>query len=200
MDAIKPFPLMSGNVGDGYDIQLDARMARKSFIQAHACNVFGGKVFWVDGDVFTFADVPETFLDEVLPDDKLCCYLGREGSSFPSYTESGFLGFNASHEAIQNFMGAYLTIFKTGIIFTMEGWHDCYAFDAARHITQKHYRDAFVNLAAHLKPNETSHPFVNSVLGKYMDHRKGNRKLNGSRKSDIIVPRDEDYWRGTAAR
>ncbi len=193
MDSISKFPMMSGDMGDGtYNIQLDARMVRKPFIQAHACNTYGGKVFWVDADVFTFADVPETFLDDVLPDDKFCCHLGRDGWEFPDYTESGFLGFNTEHPLYQSFFGAYMAVFKSGLVFTFDSWHDCYGFDAARH----HFKapEQFVNLAAHIKPDVTNHPFVNSVLGQYMDHRKGPRKQSRTEQSDLVIKRDEPYW------
>src|SRR5689334_1230752 len=40
MTAIKPFPLMSGDVGGKYNINYDARMARKSFMLRHALKTF----------------------------------------------------------------------------------------------------------------------------------------------------------------
>jgi len=40
------------------------------------------------------------------------------------------------------------------------------------------------------------HPLINTVLGKWIDHMKGNRKVSGkSQRSDIMVKRTEDYWR-----
>jgi len=194
MDSISKFPMMKGDMGDGsYNIQLDAGMARKSFMQAHAVKTYGGKVFWVDGDVFTHSDVTHDFLDSVLPDDKFNCFLGREGWTSIPYTESGFLGFNANHPLCEPFFGAYLAIFKSGMIFTLEGWHDCYGFDTARRFYKKYASD-FVNLSAHLTPESTNHPFVNSVLGKYMDHRKGNRKGKRTDVSELVVKQEGLYW------
>ena len=94
MDRIKKFPIMTGVLNKQYNINYDARMARKSYMQAHTLNIYGGKVFWLDADAITHTQIPESFLDECLPDDKFCCYLGREPWY---YTESGFLGFNANH-------------------------------------------------------------------------------------------------------
>lgn len=194
MDAISKFPMMRGLIGDGqYEIQVDAGMARKMFMQIYAATTYGGKVFWVDADVITHAKVPTDFLDSVLPDDKLCCFLGREGWTFPDYTESGFLGFNTEHPLTASFFGAYKTIFTSGLIFRLNGWHDCYGFDAARN-SFKAQRDAFINLSAHLKPDSTNHPFVNCVLGKYMDHKKGNRKKDRTPVSDLVIQRNEPYW------
>lgn len=194
MEAISKFPMMKGDLGDGtYEINLDAGMVRKSFMQAHACKVYGGKVFWIDADVITHSHVPEHFLDTMLPDNKFCCYLGRDEWEFPKYTESGFLGFNTEHPLFPNFFGAYLAVFKSGMIFTLEGWHDCYGFDAAR-LAFKNFDGEFINLAAHLVPDSTMHPFVNSELGKYMDHRKGNRKTSRTKKEELVVERPEPYW------
>ena len=190
MANIAGIPLMNGKLPDGkYNIQFDARMARKAFIECHAIETFGGKVFWVDADVLTFAHVPATFLDEVLPDDKFNCYLGRDPWF---YTESGFIGFNADHPAAKQFVAAYRSVFQTGVIFTLQGWHDCYGFDA----TRKSFGDAeiFHDLASHL-PQGVMHPFVNSVLAKYMDHLKGPRKKTGrSKQGDLVIAREEDYW------
>ena len=192
------FPMMRGNLGDGsYEIQLDAGMCRKSFMQAHACKVYGGKVFWIDADVVTHTKVPADFLDKMLPDNRFCCYLGRDpelGWTFPAYTESGFLGFNAKHPLCFNFLGAYLAVIQSGMIFTRDSWHDCMAFDTARSAFSN-VKEEFINLSSHLKPDSTPHPFINTDLGKYMDHKKGTRKDHKSRKEDIIVDRDEPYWK-----
>lgn len=187
MTAIKPFSLMSGNVNGKYNINYDARMGRKSFILSHALKTFGGKVFWIDADTITHSKVPEDFLDTVLPDDKMCCFLGRDNWY---YTESGFLGYNAEHPQAQRFADAVVNQFKTGAIFSQPGWHDCYAFDMVR--KQATY-EWFHNLAENL-PLNTMHPFVNSVLGAYMDHRKGNRKESRSTREDLVKARFEPYW------
>ena len=195
MRAIAPFPLMRGDVGDGkYNIQFDAGMVRKPYMQAHACLEYGGKVFWMDADAIVHADVPDTFLDECLPDDKFCCFLGRDrlaDKHGQMYTESGFIGFNTDHELFEPFFAAYMDIFEHGYIFTQSRWHDCQGFDMVRRSNPKQLEN-FVDLAADFEPN--MHPYVNSVLGKYFDHRKGPRKKSRSTKKDLVVERDEAYW------
>lgn len=187
MARIAPFPLMNGDLGDGkYSIQFDARQCRKAFIEAHAVEQFGGKVFWIDADVITHSDVPSTFLDEALPDDKLGCFLGRTHM----YTESGFIGFNADHPACKMFMKGYRNVFLSGALFVLQGWHDCWAFDMAREGMPKKF---FKNLAEHLPPN-TMHPFISSTCGAYMDHRKGPRKETRSDPSELVIARSEPYW------
>jgi hypothetical protein len=178
---------MLGKHPSGYNIQYDASQARKAFIEADAVAYYGGKVFWIDADVVTHAHVSDTFLDDVLPDNRLCCFLGRDGWF---YTESGFIGFNADHDHCSTFMQAYLSIYKSGAIFTQQGWHDCIGFDMVRRVLDP---TMFVNLAAGL-PHGTMHPFVNSILGSVMDHRKGKRKKTRSTKEDLVKPRPEPYW------
>lgn len=192
--AMLPFEIQHGRFPDGhYDINYDAGMARKAFMQANAVEMYGGKVFWIDADSITHAKVPDTFLDEVLPDDKFCCYLGRHTADGKAwyYTESGFLGFNAEHQLAHKFFAAYKAYFLFGLFMLHPRWHDCEGFDQMRIASKQ--PDAFVNLAAHL-PYGTMHPFVNSVVGKYMDHRKGPRKTSRSGGVDLVVERSEPYW------
>jgi hypothetical protein len=181
MDSLK-FPIMHGIVGQHYDINFDARMCRKVFIQAHACRLYRGKIFWIDADSVTLKHVPEMFLDDCLPDDALACFLGRDGWYF---TESGFLGINADHPLAPKFLKNYVHVPIVGTIFAQApryndqgalvggGWHDCIVFDAVRQVMGN--GPEFVNLAKHVKTGHM-HPFQVSAPGKYMNHYKGNRK------------------------
>jgi len=185
MDSVKRFPIMTGVVGDRYDINFDARMGRKSFMQVHHARKHGGKVFWMDADAVFYRNMPEAFFDQQLPDDKFSCYLGRDGWYF---TESGFIGFNAEHPIAKIFFRDYVHVFIVGSIFTQAphideqgryfggGWHDCIAYDVIRHMTSKQGHGAeFVNLASHVKPGEM-HPHAASEIGKYVKHLKGRKR------------------------
>lgn len=177
---------MHGIVGSHYDINFDARQARKAFMEVHAARTYGGKVFWVDADAVSYRHVPEVFLDQCLPDDKFACFLGRDGWYF---TESGFIGFNSEHPIAKEFFKNYLHMFITGVIFTQQWWHDCIGFDCCRHLEQKKgHGGEFVNLSAHV-PHGTMHPHANSEIGKYVTHLKGNRKETGELKEGDIVGR-----------
>lgn len=186
LKAISYFPLMSGNMGGQYNIEFDARMCRAGLIHAHAMDM-GGKVFWIDADTFTHSPIPESFLDECLPDDKLACCLMRPHFN----TETGFLGINADHPKAAHWKQVWTSVFTSGLIFTQKGWHDNWGFDMAKTIFAND--SLFVNLAEGL-PYGCMHPFVNSKLGAYMDHMKGNRKNGKSRKEDLIWARPEPYW------
>jgi hypothetical protein len=164
------FPIMSGLVGDHYDINYDARMCRKVFMQVHAARLYRGKVFWIDADSVTHKHVPESFLDDCLPDDSLCCFLGRDGWY---YTESGFLGINADHPLAGRFMKNYVHVPIVGTIFTQQGWHDCFAFDAVRHVMGN--GPEFVNLAKHVRHGHM-HPFEVSAPGQFMSHLQGQQE------------------------
>ena len=194
MAAVTNFQVMCGHIPNGrYEINYDARMGRKTYMQCHAIKEYGGKVFWIDADVIFHSKVPDGFLDSTLPDDKFCCFLGRDDFF---YTESGYIGFNAAHPRCERFMYAYRMHFDSGLIFTMKRWHDCQAFDSTRQALGD--PEPFVNLAADL-PERTLHPFVNTVLGKYADHRKGPRKRGRSTSKDLVVERDEPYWQEAEA-
>lgn len=192
--AVSFFPLMRGEVGEGqYSVQPDARHCRKTLMQCHAVKTYGGKVFWLDADVVTHADVPPDFLDEMLPDDKLACHLGR--ANF--YTESGFIGFNADHPLAESFMAHYRAIVTSGSIFTQRAWHDCIAFDWAKALfAQQGHGDAFVDLGAGVDPGPGLQVFSNHPrLSAYCDHLKGNRKgLTRSPDSDFTAPHEGAHW------
>jgi hypothetical protein len=199
MRVIAPFQLFSGALFDQYDIKYDARTNRVIFIQNHALRTFKCKVFWMDGDTTVHSPVPETFFDEVLPDDKMCCYLGRHGFYD---SETGFIGFNYNHPQCEYFLRVEENTLFSGIIFAQPRWWDMVTFDwsmACVKARDPGMKDAFVNLSEGL-PDGCMHPYINSVLGKYFDHLKGNRKGKTSRKEDLVVERTEPYWQEVCGR
>ena len=53
-------------------------------------------------------------------------------------------------------------------------------------------KDIYVNTA---KTGGGGHPLINSVLGNWIDHMKGDRKNVGhSLQKDLMKSRDEKYW------
>ena len=132
----------------------------------------------------TVKNVHESFLDTMLPDDALCCYLGRDGWY---HTESGFIGFNGNHPLARKWSKNYLHVFLTGAIFASSffgrpGWNDCCGFDAVRHVMGN--GPEFVNLAKHV-PQGHMHPLQISAPGEYLTHLKGGRKHTG-----VLRPED----------
>jgi hypothetical protein len=79
-------------------------------------------------------------------------------------------------------------------IFDEAEWHDSYIWDVIRRRFQPSNR--FFNLnVKQIQGRLSGHPFINSELGLYMDHAKGERKQHGhSRGRDIHHHNDHPYW------
>ena len=144
------------------------------------------RLFWLDADVVTFEPVPLTLLDEVLPPDVALSCLDR--GPYPS--ECGFVGYNLAHPATLPFIEALASLYASDEVFKLQEWHDSYVFDWLRRKG---------NVPAHCIPyaaGQKRHPFVNSALGRYMDHLKGPRKhLGKTPRGEVVTHRDVGYWR-----
>jgi len=80
-------------------------------------------------------------------------------------------------------------------IFTLKEWHDSYVFDVVREWHTQEWGAVNKDFSNGLIEKE-GHPIINSDLGKYIDHLKGDRKAQGhSNKKDLKIDRQEDYWR-----
>jgi hypothetical protein len=83
-------------------------------------------------------------------------------------------------------------------IFKLEEWHDSYVFGEILNKYKQFNADHDYSAQMYLREAKTGgggHPLINTELGKYMDHMKGDRKKDGrSKSSDIMVKRSEGYW------
>jgi len=149
-------------VNGSYDYNRDvSKFCRKVFAQYDNREE---KFIWLDADCVTFKDVPMSFVEKLV--EYPITYLGRKGF----HTETGFIGFNKP----ENFFDEYVNLYLTGDIMRLPYWHDCGAFDHAREVTKTHGW----NLSSDWDGKDL-HVFVNSILGKYIDHCKGSRKRQG---------------------
>ena len=156
-------------------------------------------VIWLDADTYTFRPVPSTFFKKLCPADTMLTYLGREDPSHKDggkYPECGFVCYNLKHPETQNFINAWENLYITDEVFKILEWHDSFVF---WHMTKKfrEEKNIKVNDIGYQQGVQGHHVFVNSELGKYMDHMKGDRKLKGSSskkdlKTDIT---NIDYWK-----
>lgn len=165
------------------------RFSHKVYAQTHLASTTDADVmFWVDADTITYRNVGDAY-KEWLPPNMFCSYLGRK-----TYTECGFIGFNLKHPSSNEFMERYKAMYNDDTIFDLIEWTDCHAFDKVREDMEKEGKITNYNLNT---SGDKRHPFVNSPLGAYMDHLKGNRKQTGSSwKSDIHHGNTElDYWK-----
>ena len=155
-----------------YNYNYDAiKFCHKVFCITHALmNVNTRYAFWIDGDTVCKKEIPEGFFQSFLSNGEYICYLGR----IHMYSECGFIGFDTHNPVNQHFVTVYEDIFNTGDVFVLSAWHDCVAFDEVRNVFE---REGFItsNNISGIHSN-TMHPFVNSILGNYMDHLKGPRR------------------------
>jgi hypothetical protein len=156
-------------------------------------------VIWLDDDTFTFRDIPMHFIESICPRDTLVTYLDRENDRGSNkYPECGLVCYNMKHNLVQNFINDWEQLYFTGNVFDLLEWHDSYVFwHLTKEYRQKH--SVKVHDIGYSKGVKGHHVFVNSELGKYIDHFKGDRKDAGSSKAEDIrkTPemREIDYWK-----
>ena len=169
------------------------RFAYKVFSVALCANNIGsGWMIWIDADTHTHSPVPLEWLSQVCPSTAMISYLGR-GEKY--HSECGWVAYNLDHPATRNFIADFVAMYNTDRIFDEREWHDSYIWDVIR----KRYQlnNEFYNL----NPSWTDkglagHPFINSELGRYMDHVKGERKVMGhSKAKEVVSHADHPYWR-----
>ena len=159
-------------------------------------------LIWMDADIFCHSNMPRNFLDNFIPEDAGICYLGR----FNKYSECGFYSLNLRDPMVRKFLDEFQKMWDDAEagIFTLKEWHDSYVFDVVRerleleglktHNWSKHLVDIRPNPKG--SPGE-GHPLINTDLGSYLDHLKGDRKTSGkSYRVDLAVLRKELYWAG----
>ena len=177
-------------LADGYNFRYDAyRFAKKVFaIEAAAAQCYaGGRLFWVDADVVTFEPVPLDLLERLLPDDVALSCLDRQ----PYHSECGFVGYNLSHPAARGFIRDFAQLYEGGEVFGLREWHDSWVFDWLRLNMQ---------VPTYAIPHcSKKQPFINSELGRYMDHMKGSNKALGRTPQHLMVAgHGHRYWRDSA--
>lgn len=175
-------PRWRGN--SGYNFRYDAyKFSKKVFAIGQVMwRVKRGKLFWIDADVVTFAPVPTTLFERVLPKEAAISHLAR-----PRYhSECGFVGYNLDNSDTPDFIRTFVSLYEKGDVFALDEWHDSWVFDWLLAAT------AVPHFAI---PTRTSgHPFINSELGMFMDHLKGKRKGLGRSNPNECLHRGIGYW------
>jgi hypothetical protein len=129
-----------------------------------------------------------------MPEDHLCTYFGRPRL----YDETGFYMHNVQHYKSMRWAEALEKIYTEGELWTYPLQVDCYTMYAGR---QKFKDEPQLDLVEHHGGLGKKHPFVNSPLGEFLDHLKGDRKeLGHSRQSDFKDRFEErnkkiDHWK-----
>lgn len=145
-------------------------------------------IIWIDADTITHSKVPANFLVDNFPNTYGIAYLGRT----KQYTECGWVVYHTNHPLMKEFWETFINYYKNDTIFALTEWHDSYVFDVVR----KEYEDKGM-INQNITPGFVAgHPFINCVLGEYMDHMKGPRKVAGrSKKTERSIEKSHiKYW------
>jgi len=176
------------------------RFANKVYAVFDACERSQGWCVWMDADMYVHSDWSHKQFANLLPDNAWITYVGR-GKAAATWPECGFYGMNLNHPVCNSFLEEFERMYEDAEngIFTLDEWHDSYVFG---HIlnkmkkqfpTVKDYTEGTILQTA--KTGGGGHPLINTELGVYIDHLKGDRKRLGKSKStDISVRRNEEYW------
>ncbi len=155
---------------------------------------------WIDADTFVHSDWSyEDFLD-CLPSTSWITYVGR-GKGSQTWPECGFYGMNLNDLVCREFLKDFEHMYEDAEngIFKLDEWHDSFIFGT---LLNKYKRSApnVLDYSAemYLKEAKTGgggHPLINTKLGRWIDHMKGDRKNTGkSLAKDLMVKRPESYW------
>jgi len=145
-------------------------------------------LIWIDADTRFFADVDVAELAAMMPPDSTVSCLRR-----PNHTECGFVVYNLRHPETRRLLAEFEAMYNQDLLFAEYEYHDSYLFDVVRERAEA--RGAQTHDIAQGAGWQASHVLINSRLGRFMDHMKGNRKVDGkSRADDLLVARDEAYW------
>ena len=166
-----------------------------------ACKKSSDWCVWIDADTYVHSKWSYEELANILPDDKWITYVGR-GKGSQTWPECGFYGLNLKSKTCKRFIKEFERYYNDAEngIFTLEEWHDSFVFGTILNKFKLQDRNVLdYSEDMYLKEAKTGgggHPLINTVLGKWIDHMKGDRKITGkSLSKDLMVTRNEDYWK-----
>ena len=139
-------------------------------------------LIWLDADIKTHKKIPYIFLEKLISDKHYLSYLGRSHvkTKHLNYSECGFLIFNTKHHLHSLFWKEMMHMYDDGMLFELSEWHDSFIFDHVRNKLEKKCFLKNINITdfglVDIESKNDDHVFVLSVLGEFMDHKKGNRK------------------------
>lgn len=174
------------------DFRWDAiRFSNKVFAITDAIRRTRGhadQLIWLDADTVTHKDIPLRLLNQLAPrENELAAYLNRK-----SYPECGWVGYNLNHPKIPVFTERFEQAYLSGEFLTLKESHDSFVFWTIVKRMEQDQEASFKYLGS---DSAKGHIFINSILGGYLDHLKGDRKIEGkSRPEDLVVRRREAWW------
>jgi len=170
-----------------YDTQQDNyrfnafKFSYKIFAMRKALSeIYVDHLIWLDADIKTIKPITENFLNTLIDKNKYASYLGRSHVTKENvrYSETGFIIFNTKHPLHSTFWQKIDKMYHGGELFELASWTDSHVFDAVRTSLEKEKNLLNINISDFgIKDiGNESHVFVASILGDYMDHKKGGRK------------------------
>lgn len=177
------------------------RFANKVYAVFDACEKSQDWCVWMDADQIVHSDWAYEDWNRLLPDDRWITYVGR-GKAAATWPECGFYGLNLNHKTCKKFLEEFERFYEEAEagIFTLPEWHDSYVFGVllnrmkAKEPGVLDYTQGTVLQTA--KTGGGGHPLINTELGRWLDHLKGARKMQGkSKPTDITIKRTEEYWK-----
>jgi len=198
---ISKHPARNGRRDWNKEFKWDAvRFANKVYAVFDACERSEDWCVWMDADTFVHSDWTYDQFKLLLPETSWITYVGR-GKGSQTWPECGFYGLNLKDNVCQRFLAEFERMYEDADngMFKLVEWHDSFIFG---HIVNNMKRRApnVLDYSAEMYLKEAKsggggHPLINTVLGKWIDHMKGDRKVTGkSKASDIMVNRTESYW------
>ena len=154
------------------------RFANKVYSVFAACERSTDWCVWMDADSYIHTPWSYEQFKSLLPDDKWITYVGR-GKGSQTWPECGFYGQNLNDVICQDFIKEFERVYEEAEngIFKLEEWHDSFVFGNILNSMKDYYpevldysKDINVNTA---KTGGGGHPLINSVLGNWIDHMKG---------------------------
>lgn len=144
-------------------------------VAQHAAQEGYDYLIWLDADVITKGPISLEKLMEWLPkDNNMISYLGRKDAP---HSECGFIGLSISEEWGKTFLNMAVSYYTSGKVFELPGWTDCDVFDDLMKDVDKK------NLTENI-PGWHVMPQID--MGKYLEHRKGNRKVTAKKPDNKV--------------
>lgn len=175
-----------------YDYRLDCvRFAHKvAAVTDHLLSTPADVGIWLDADTFTHATVTKEWLENLFPPVSPLAWLDR----LNCYPECGFVMYRRCDQTAE-LIGLLQEIYMTDRVFALKETHDSFVLEWLV--------NSQIGLGRMYPPHSLSgaarrwsHPFINSEIGKCLDHFKGERKrLLRTPKQEQQTHRGVDYWR-----
>ncbi len=145
------------------------RWSNKVFTPIHALYDYTGIGVWMGADCITYRQVPEGMIEAAVKDD-YCAFYQRD--HLPP--ECDFWVMNCAHPQHKAFLDFMRVFYFMDTVLTLPRNDDCVVWGEALRKFTAEGRITVNNLSG--KYSGHPHPQAASEFGKYIDHRKGERK------------------------